>query len=161
MKTILLLMLVALICGCKPDARLAQHQTEIAALQAELATVKQRQAEQTQDFQDLLAAMETYNGKMTTNMAAMMKLLPHLLAQNSYITNSIPEMIAAAKPKPVAAPIYNAQKKAQPKVLNRYGVPDSVYQTIYAEAVKQWPDNYEMQEYRIKNQAEAWKQLHR
>jgi len=162
MKTAILLIAAALICGCKPDARVAQHATEIAALRQDLATLKNDQAQQRQNFKDLLATVIEYNGVMGTNIAKLNALVPHLIAQNAYVTSSIPELIAVSKPRPVPLSNYNAQAKpSAKKSSNAYGVPDSVYQEIYREAVRQWPGNYEMQEFRIQNQVEAYRKLHR
>jgi len=42
----------------------------------------------------------------------------------------------------------------------RDGVPIAIYNQITSDAVKKWPGNYEMQAYEIKNQVEAYRQLH-
>ena len=66
--------------------------------------------------------------------------------------------------------MYDNAARVQPRVsphptvdgnsAMKEGVPLTIYNAIAAAAAKEWPGNYEMQLYEIKNQLEAYKKLH-
>lgn len=159
MKPALLLIVIALLCGCKPDARIAQQQAEIAALRQELRAVSEQQAALKQDLLEI-------NVKIYTNSAVLEASLDELKEVGSVITNTLPDLLAladlltaAAKPKPIPANLY--QQKAATKVSNSYGIPDPVYETIRRHAAADYPNDFTSQDYRIRTQAEAWRKLNR
>ena len=53
------------------------------------------------------------------------------------------------------------EARAEMKVVKfKDGVPISVYNDIAAEAARDWPKDYSMQDWQIKREIEAYKKLH-
>lgn len=57
----------------------------------------------------------------------------------------------------VAAPGKPAAKAST----NKYGIPDDVYAGIVAKARKDWADDFNMQEFAIKQEVDSWKNINR
>lgn len=66
----------------------------------------------------------------------------------------------ANRTAPLRSGSTNASQPGVARSGMRDGVPLAVYNQIAADAERDWPGNYEMQEFRIKNQIEAYKKLH-
>ena len=166
MKTLIVMVGLALTvsgCGHKPDARDAKI-TKLEARLSELETHQQGLSDSLTNLLGIVEQMNTESKKaMTELMALELKqrdnweaIQPFIAALQTALTNPPAKQVAAprtyvAPPQAVARPNYGA---------TRDGVPIAVYNQIAADAVKEWPGDYRMQAYSIKNQIEAYRKLH-
>jgi hypothetical protein len=158
MKTILAILAAALLCGCQKsdprDAKILALETTVSNLQVRMDRnrdiVNSNFVNNDQTFSDISAMFGT-------NIIALRLLGDRLLAveiQSSLLqfmlTNSV------AKP-PVRAQPYIA-RPAQPAQPGQ--MPADVAGEIRAMAQREWPNDYDMQLFVIKQQTEAWHKLH-
>lgn len=147
MKTIIALLTAILLCGCseqKPDPRIAELQTSLADLRQHVGELREQQDKDFAAYTNHLNQMVTLFTKAQKQMEVVQSGMQQLLA----MTNS---------PIPVVQKVARAVNPNQTK----NGVPITVYNQIASDAAKQWPNNYEMQEFQIKNQIESWTKLNR
>jgi TPR repeat protein len=84
----------------------------------------------------------------------------------AFSTGNIPAQLVEIQTVGVARPAARGQTRVSsaPTVNGtaamKEGVPLSIYNAIATAAAKEWPGDYEMQAYVIKNQIEAFKKLH-
>lgn len=153
-------MLFAIGCSQKPDARDAK----IAKLEARVLEIESRYQGLTDSLTNLFDVVHQMNADVKRSMSeinrGMSELMELALKQRddlqASLTNPPPKQFAApryvpAQPQPVIRPSY---------VATRDGVPLAIYNQIAADAAKEWPSDYQMQAYTIKNQVEAYRKLH-
>jgi len=166
MKTLIVmagLVLTVSGCGHKPDARDAM----VAKLEARLSELEARQQGLGDTLTNLLGVVEQMNTESKRAITKLMALelkqrdnweatQPFIAAMQSALTNPPPKQ--AAVPRTVLA---QHQPLARPNQgATRDGVPIAVYNQIASDAVMEWPGDYRMQAYTIKNQTEAYRKLH-
>jgi len=149
-------------CGHKPDTRDAK----ITKLEARLSELEAHQQGLSDSFTNLLGIVERMNTESKKAMTELMALeltqrdnweaMQPFIEALQALTNPPPKQVAAprtvvAQPQTVARPNYGATKD---------GVPIAIYNQIAADAAKEWPGDYRMQAYTIKNQTEAYRKLH-
>jgi outer membrane murein-binding lipoprotein Lpp len=153
MKTIIIVLVAALLCGCSnklQDQQIAALEQKRFELESRIGKMEQDLA-QLQVFQktqlgtNSILLSEADNARSTfTNMDSAINRLDDLV-RSTASKFSAPYIAAAAKPKVVTT---------------ANGVPEPVYQQIAAAAAKDYPGDYSTQAYVIDNQIKAYKKLH-
>lgn len=133
------------------EQQVAQQQTQLAALEAQTIRVDHEISLLHTNLADALGHSE--------NALAMLFELEQRMDRLLIVM----EQAATNKPASVryyvpAQPATAAQRHSPQST--RMGIPAAVYQQISTDAARKWPGNYEMQEYEIKEQVSAWKNLH-
>jgi hypothetical protein len=159
-------MVVAVGCSQKPDARMAKLEERVQNMATGLF-----------DLECQFTNLASVVGELTsTNLRSLEGLMELALEQQEHSkrledafekwqedqerVNKLQESVnrlqagsAASGPRP-AAP-----RPVQQPAMKR-GVPLAIYNTIAADAVRKWGSDFEMQNYEIGNQIEAYKKLH-
>jgi hypothetical protein len=164
MKTILplLLVMVALTgCNSKRDARVAQ-------LEARLATLEQKLDERDGEFAALTNGYALHISNVTAQVEMNGYIMDRFQIAVAGLTNQmggvLEEIQKEAKKRPatvtryIAAPIIPA---AEPVGGTVQGIPTAVYRQIVTRARNDWPDDFGMQEFRIKEEVESYRRLNR
>jgi hypothetical protein len=168
MKLLMLLAAGLIFCGCSNSAKERALEKRVAALECELselrtnlvAVLDKYEARQVEDWRKL----EASNAKI---QAGNQRVLEHVEAWPDLVRQSVEtevQRVLEARDvdaklvagKPIA--LRAAPARAEPL---KDGVPISVWNQISAAAAKEWPGDFRMQAYVIKNQTEAWQKLHR
>lgn len=144
MKTILLLLVLALLCGCeRKNIELIKLKSEVESLKSEVVFLKA----------DIVYLMESDTNTM--NMFGVYnKTFDHIEAG----VRELGGRVSAIESNPVWAadsPPARSTSRAM-----KSGVPIAVYNQIAAEAVKKWPGKYDMQVWEIEQQTSAYQKLH-
>lgn len=148
--------------GCKDkeqQQKIAAIESRMSALESNVDAINASIGELTMSY-DVLVSNITIGAKVgATNTQSITDLMTELNAVLT-VQEDEEQMFAAVTNrllKPSATyPVYRSVVPPQTKE----GVPIDIYNSIVAAAGEHWPDNYEMQEYQIKNQVEAYKELH-
>ena len=155
MKALIAILCTLLLYGCyqKPvsDPRISKLEISAVELTGRMEKAEQVNAEQNKlvrELIDLIKANNATNNELMTSMGLTLAL--HVGDQSIHRTNiTVLARPATAGTKPV--PVTGGMTR---------GIPNQIYQGIYSAAEKKWTGNYEMQEYEIKNQIEAYRKLH-
>jgi hypothetical protein len=113
-----------------------------------------------EDYTNLLSIVKqinTDNSDFTSSMTTALQKdrddWNSLLTLISTLTNSPPKQAAAARS-------YYPVQQQPSAYATKDGVPITVYNQIAADAAREWPNDYDMQAFRIKQQIEAYRKLH-
>lgn len=153
-----------ILCGCRDralEARLATMQKQITELQE----YQKEDHASIQSFAELTASNSNSALAFLNVHQTMMSNVTEVLARSAAeqeidraryheLTNYLGALLRSGKIVQTSVP---AQPSAMP---NRYGIPASVHAQIVTEAQHKWPGDYEMQEFTIKEQTEAYLRLH-
>ena len=155
MKRLLILCVLCVLCGCNPSAsRVTKLETELAALRTELRTnvadLVERNASRKEDFTNLLGMFKAELVIVKDHDAAIDNLKLAVLAMTDVVTNVAMRQITRPAPasRYVAAPVSSG------------GIPANVMAGIRAKAEREWPGDYNMQVFVIKQETEAYQKLH-
>lgn len=150
MVALLLLLMVALLCGCSKasDPRTGELLTRVSNLEANVA-----------ELQDALIRDNIGRSNLTWLAHGIHRDLTNyqevLLGLSLTIANHIHDPVAHPTNRFMARSVAQASSNQ-----NKEGIPLNVYNQIATDAAKQWPGNYRMQSYEIRTQVEAYKKLH-
>lgn len=148
MKTIIPIILLALVCGCSnkvTEQRIANLEQlrqdadqRIGQLEVSNQQLREDIVRNQKYFEDLSALMNKTIPVLQNMQAGMTQLLA--------LTNS---------------PVPTVQKVARALAPTKAtgGIPADVYQTIRAEAARRYPKDWDMQEYLVGQQVEAYRKL--
>jgi outer membrane murein-binding lipoprotein Lpp len=149
MKTILTILICAVLCGCtqqKPDPRIQELVTQRAALESRIVQ------------------LEADNHQLREDVALNQK---HLKQIGMSLSNAMPlvesiqlSMIHLMKLTNSAIPSVQKVSRAVNPGPTKEGIPAAIYKQIADEAAKDYPGDYTTQSYVIKNQIESYKKLH-
>jgi hypothetical protein len=151
-------MVASLVAGCgkKPDARDAK----IVKLESRVAELE-RKIDIVDSVSAGLAGLQADSVKQGEIMQAAIKLIEEnqesekvVKAQIEILANSLTNQ------KPRAAVQYVPQPAVRPVQQLKSGVPVVIYNQIAADAARRYPTDFEMQNYIIKGQVEAYRKLH-
>jgi outer membrane murein-binding lipoprotein Lpp len=163
MKTLVIIIGAAMLavgCSHKPDAREVARDAKIAQLEARVVDLETRHEQLKSSFTNFLDVVQRAN---TDNTEALTKI-ETLVKNDEQNWDSFVGLIAAltnTPPKQAAAPRSYYPVQPQPSAYaTKDGVPIAIYNQIAAGAANKWPGNYEMQDYEINNQVEAYRKLH-
>lgn len=165
------LLVVAVGCGKKTEeARIKRLEEKVATLE-ERSRLFEAQGEL---LMTNLAGIAEIGNKWGTNLQQLWALETSRAEQDDGLRQMVTAYFdsitnAAAKPKkpskfldpselPAKFPTYSAV--SAPDTDAPSGIPSSVYAEIQSSARKQWPNDYEMQVYTVKNQMTAYLKLH-
>jgi hypothetical protein len=161
MNKALPLVILCLVVGCSQeadprDARIAELEARVARMEVVMGHTADRTSNLAERVTALLKEEKRFNDELTGLMQAREEHWTYeqakLLKLVMDMTNSAPRQIPRyATTQPTARTSSSATKD---------GVPLSVYNQIAAEATKKWGTDYEMQEYEVKKQVEAYRKLH-
>jgi TPR repeat protein len=118
----------------------------------------------------LAAAQGRENAKSLRDVIAL-KMSASELAEarkraKDFLAGEVPTQLVEIQTVGVAPPGARGQPRVSPQPTGngnqamKEGVPLTIYNSIAAEAAKEWPSDYQMQVYVIKTQLEAYKKLH-
>jgi hypothetical protein len=160
MKTIIFTMAMGavLVCGCKqePDPRVAKLEGRVAETEAGYRDLYERHT-------NLCAIVRAID---ETNRAGLEGLVSLELTQQENwkeIREGLKRLQSSRSnlnTTGVAANYAQSPSRQAAKPPMREGVPLAVYNQIAADAVRKWGGDYEMQDFEIKNQTEAYRKLH-
>jgi hypothetical protein len=147
-----------LLAGCSDHTEVQHLQAKVAALESRMSDLEARRIHDWDyttnlNYQvQLISQLQDYYHEDTTNLeiaysARLDKLDLTQDALRFFVTNRLVAGGGAAPPAHPASAYY-------------HGVPTSVYESIAAQAAKDWPNDYQMQEFTINQQIEAYKKLH-
>lgn len=149
------LTVLALVAGCgnKPDP-LAER---LAKIESRLDAQK-----------EAISNLEVRVGETSTNLVAMISVTTNMIDNIQTDVDKIRllegldqidiERLTSNQTAP-RQPIRYSVPAQLPQTFKE-GVPIQIYNTIAAQAADKWPSNYDMQNYEIKNQVEAYRKLH-
>ena len=156
-------MLIASGCSHKPDAR----DDKIAKLEARLSEIESRyQALHTKvtNLVEIVVRMTDEDRLGLDKLMALTVTMDEKQKEAQRLFGEFQAALAnrsakqAAAPRPFAAPPQPMARANQGPT--RDGVPLAIYNQIAADAISEWPGNYRMQVYSIKNQVEAYRKLY-
>jgi uncharacterized coiled-coil protein SlyX len=161
--------LVMLLAGCN-DRAAKEQQHKMAQLETRLSTLESNTAMTDTNLDELRGHLYSNEMMMARYMVSRLQmdatnddtiqkfavLADHFILNESNLFVRVQQLEnptnRGARPAVPARPL--------PAPAMRDGVPIAIYTQITSDAVKKWPGNYEMQAYEIKNQVEAYRQLH-
>ncbi len=148
MKTLSTLIVAGLLSGCskQSDPRLADLEKRLAKAEYNLRLCE------TNDFA-LQAQVDITTRYMQDTAALMQKTMT--LATN--LQTGMAQLLALTN-SPVPAVQRTARALSPAKTSN--GIPADVYKTIRAEAERRYPKDWDMQEFVVGQQIEAYRKLH-
>jgi len=144
MKALQLLALVALLAGCSSkelESRVSKLESKTDSIQKEVTVIR----DGISGIIDSLDKMQS-NQVHAVNAILTTNALSHLQFQQALI-----EIQLAAQSAPNQTPVAPRQGQSM-----RSGVPATVYNQIASDAAKKWPRDYDMQQYEIKKQIDAY-----
>jgi len=159
MKRILSLLILCFVCGCGSK----QQDARIANLEANLSTVEANCLSLSNKLNDLIDASLVVNSNGMVLVSNVIVDLQRLQQEYEKVRLGMLELSVLLTNTPPAQPARygNAQPMARAKTpASRDGVPIAAYNEIAAEAARKWGNDYDMQDYEIRKQVEAYKKLH-
>lgn len=149
-QTLSILLMVVLLCGCnsKPDAKVAELETKITALESNIADLYERNEFRRQDETNIMIVV--------SNVA-----LSVLMQTNLFEVTQIQLQKQDGKLDAFSSAFSNFLLNAHPPATTSGRMPPSVAAQIKAKAAQRWPGDYQMQETEIRSQTEAWYNLNR
>jgi hypothetical protein len=157
--------LAALLAGCsrKPDAR----DTKLAELESRIAAIETDFREHTNSSaRSVTAALDEVwtNSVRVADFRDLSALfISHLKEQEQFgseVMKAMSEAITNTAAKRYSKFADPASPVIPATIPTLQGVPLDVYKAIAADASKGWPTDYAMQDYEIKKQIAAYRQLH-
>lgn len=155
MKTALLLTItVTVLCGCKPQQNFEQRFWD---LEHRCAQLENQNTNLLQQLGALAASLQSTNAAHGAAIAdsefRISNLVSELNRLDDMMRTNLPAVryqmaVQAAVPQKAATALKN-------------GVPAEVYKTIRAEAALRYPTDWDMQEFVVRQQIEAWQKLNR
>lgn len=162
----------AVLCGCARKAgdleqRVQRLESKVTNLVSIAEDLVKASAEQNSDVQKLGTNLIQWMQARGNQADAVQTWVESALAEHDtrvklLVAEELDRQLQAraaqfkAGTRPTPAPV-GATRAAEPL---RDGVPVSVYNQIAAEAAKEWPGNFTMQEWEIRHQIEAYRKLH-
>jgi len=162
MKTTIPIFLTALLlCGCgqkadSRDARIAKLETNYTALASAVRNLKEVVAESLTNTTSFLIAVKNDE----TKRAGLENELRRALADQEAQTETL-KVILSNLAASFQSPRQPPRVTTPPATAYRDGVPLAVYNSIAAQAAREWPNDYSMQVSEIKHQVEAYQKLHK
>lgn len=154
-----LLWLLILISGCSqsPDPKIKEIEKQIVEL-------RQRQADLEEQTRATMNAAASRASETTNEVAMVKTFIFKELANEQVSIDNLSNSLASVG---LIGPYTRVQTQMMPAHTQavvaqtgfKNGVPVSVYNQIAADARREWPTNYEMQNYEIDKQITAWKNL--
>ena len=159
MKTTFCLLVATLILtGCKPqpDARIPKLEERIVFLEDKAAKDAEHMGRLLELMQkDIVTSQSNFQASVDKFVAA---------GGNEGVIQNINVRVAQiewqlASNTPARTAVRRVTAAVPTATMNAYGVPQTVYNQIASDAAKEWPGDYTMQNYEIRNQTEAWLKL--
>lgn len=153
MKTILTILICAALVGCshkqEPDPQLIEMQRRFIGIENRLAVIEDNLTKQEAINKDTLTALKESNDfiieQNTLNVVLSSQIAQHIADGGAHPSKTLPQI--------KTQPASNVRQKMS------NGVPSSVYSQIATLAARHWPGNYDMQEYVVRQQIEAYRKL--
>jgi hypothetical protein len=160
MKTTFCILVATLIltgCKPKPDARISNLEDRIAFLEDKALKDGENVGRMLEIMQkDIIASQSNFQASVDKFVSA---------SGNEGVLQNINVRVAQiewqlASNSPARPSVRRAAVPVSTVAVKANGVPAAVQQQIAADARRDWPTDYKMQEYVIESQTEAWLKLH-
>lgn len=166
MKTLCTLIAALLLAGCSQP----KDRAEITALKSELAVLREDHTKLRKEFNDQVnliiglldelkkgidAAGEfgASGGRLQVRLnTEFSERISALEARTNYVVVTGMNTVGVA-------PVSRTAMKPKPGSALQQGIPREVFERINTAAARDWPNDFTMQEFEIKQQVAAWKKL--
>lgn len=166
MKILLCLFAATLLCGCKPDPKMAKLEAQVADLHAQIELLKTDAAFLDMQISNCIKLSVEVEYECTNAIAVNFNPmmidpstgLPNTLGETIYRVDTLSDTVSNLIVY-INASRSSARFVSRPAPVNNGQPPSDVVVQIRASAQHLWPNDYEMQVYEINKQVEAWRKL--
>lgn len=138
-------------------------ESEVRIYRNEVAEMQNARHSLEQEIEDLKQFRRVATDVIATNNSALLLELQFGQGTLKWRLDMLEEKLTNRPPLKYVfttnAALAHASAEAQSGKL-KDGIPQNIHAEITAEAQRHWPRDYEMQDYQIRNQIEAYKKLH-